>query len=82
MADDHAANEPAAVETWLCTFNEGKGMADMDKWFDGVNEYAKTQTNNQYNMYQQQKLKDIKILLLKDGHYLNLELNHQIIIKI
>ena len=51
FADDHAANEPAAVETWLCTFNEGKGMADMHKWFDGINEYAKTQTNNQYNMH-------------------------------
>ena len=51
FADDHAANEPAAVETWLCTFNEGKGMADMDKWFDDINEYAKTQTNNKYNLH-------------------------------
>ena len=51
FADDHAANEPAAVETWLCTFNEGKGMADMDKWFDDINEYAKTQTNNKYYLH-------------------------------
>ena len=51
FADDPAAHEPAAVETWLCTFNEGKGMADMDKWFDDINEYAKTQTNNKYNLH-------------------------------
>ena len=51
LSDDHAVNEPAAVETWLCTFHEGKDIDDLDKWFSGVNEYAKTQTNNQYNMH-------------------------------
>ena len=51
LSDDDAVNEPAAVETWLCTFHEGKDIYDLDKWFNGVNEYAKTQTNNQYNMH-------------------------------
>ena len=51
VADNHGTIENRPVETWMCSFNEGQTMADLDEWYVAFNEHAETMQNNSFNSF-------------------------------
>ncbi|MDC0213996.1 hypothetical protein OAL14_04220 [Gammaproteobacteria bacterium] len=51
MADDHDATEQRPVELWICSFNEGKTVDDIDDWYADFNEFADSMKNNRLSSY-------------------------------
>ena len=51
MADDHDSTEQRPVELWICSFNEGKTVDDIDDWYADFNEFADSMKNNRLSSY-------------------------------
>ena len=51
LADNHAASEQRPVELWVCSFNEGKSMSDVDTWYADFNKFANSMKNNKFNSF-------------------------------
>jgi len=50
-ADDHASSAQRPVELWVCSFNDGKSMDDLDDWYKDFNKFADNMKNSQVNSY-------------------------------
>ena len=51
IADNHESPEQRPVELWVCSFNDGKSMDDLDVWYQDFNKFADSMKNSQVSSY-------------------------------